>query len=125
MKRAIIVLSAAGLLLTGCGEDQGGPGRPGGEGSPSADCVETTDITTVDNEFEPVCLIAAAGDELTITNSGAAPHTFTIPDTEVNVSLQPGDQGTATVPAELEPNTETQFVCTIHPEMVGYLYVTR
>jgi plastocyanin len=114
------------LLLVSCGGDGGGGGaRPTSTGgSPSADCVETTDLTAVDNEFEPICVIAASGDELTISNEGSAPHTFTIPDTDVDVTLQPGDQGTATVPDGLEIDAENEFLCTIHPEMVGYLYVT-
>jgi plastocyanin len=128
MRRSIAILGLAALLLSACGGDEeaGGRGEHDHEGgAPSADCVETTELTAVDNEFEPVCVVASTGDELTITNEGAAPHTFTIPETDVNVMLQAGDQGTATVPQGLEPNAEIEFHCTIHPEMVGYLHVTR
>jgi plastocyanin len=120
-------LSTVLLLLASCGDGDGGGGgaRPtSAEGSPSADCVETTDVTAVDNEFEPICMIAATGDELAITNEGAAPHTFTIDGTDVDETLQPGDQATATVPEGLDVEAENEFHCTIHPSMVGYLFVS-
>jgi plastocyanin len=126
--RRISILGMAAVLLTACGGSGGGGGgdaRPADTATgPSADCVETTDITAVDNSFEPICLTAATGDELTITNDGAAPHTFTIEGTDVDENLQPGDQVTATVPEGLEVEAETEFHCTIHPGMVGYLYVS-
>jgi plastocyanin len=127
MRRTISVLGLAALLLAGCGgggEAGGGAEHDHTGGPPSADCVETTDLTAIDNEFEPVCISAAIGDEVTVTNEGAAPHTFTITHTDVNETLQPGDQGTATIPDGLEERTEHEFHCTIHPEMVGYLYVS-
>jgi plastocyanin len=128
MKRAISILALAALPLAACGGDQGNGagGRPehDHEGMPSADCVETSEVTALDNEFEPICVTAATGDELTITNDGAAPHTFTIEGTDVDEMLQPGDQVTATVPEGLEVEAETEFHCTIHPGMVGYLYVS-
>lgn len=111
------------LLLTSCGGDGGARGTSA-EGSPSADCVETTDLTAVDNEFEPICVIAATGAELTITNEGSLPHTFTIPETDVDEALDPGAQVTSTVPEGLEAGAETEFHCTIHPSMIGYLYVS-
>jgi plastocyanin len=112
------------LVLASCGGDGGGgTRRTSTEGSPSADCVETTDITAVDNEFEPVCVIAATGDELAISNQGSAPHTFTIPHTDIDVALDPGSDATATVPEGLAVEAENEFECTIHPGMVGYLYV--
>jgi plastocyanin len=116
------------LLLASCGGGDGGGGggaRPTStDAGPSADCVESTEITAVDNEFEPICAIAATGDELTVTNEGSAPHTFTIDGTDVDEDLAPGDETTAAVPEGLEVEAENEFHCTIHPSMVGYLYVS-
>jgi hypothetical protein len=131
--RAKLILVAVALLLAACG-GQGGQGAqprgtstPGGttEVGPAADCIETSDITAVDNDFEPICVIAAAATEVSVTNDGFNPHTFTIRDTEVDERLDPGDEVSVAVPDTLEPNAETEFVCRIHPSMVGYLYVTE
>ncbi len=114
------------LLLASCGGGDGGRGaRPTStDAGPSADCVETTEITAVDNEFEPICVIAATGDELSVTNEGSAPHTFTIDGTDVDEDLPPGSEATAAVPEGLEVEAENEFHCTIHPSMVGYMYVS-
>ncbi len=114
------------LLLASCGGGDGGRGaRPTStDAGPSADCVETTEITAVDNEFEPICVIAATGDELSVANEGAAPHTFTISGTDVDEDLPPGSEITAAVPEGLDVGAENEFHCTIHPSMVGYMYVS-
>jgi plastocyanin len=125
-------LAAALLLASACGagggdaSDQRATGEPTGaatEEGPAADCVETTDVLAVDNDFEPICVIASAGTELSVTNEGGSPHTFTIPDTNVDEVLEPGDETTVTVPDTLETNAESEFQCRFHPSMVGYLYV--
>lgn len=118
-------VTALSMVLAACGGGGGGdrPGQATGTG-PSADCVETTEVAALDNEFEPICVIAATGDELTVTNEGTAPHTFTIGGTDVDEDLAPGDRITATVPDGLEIGAEHEFLCEIHPAMVGYLYVS-
>lgn len=126
--RAIAISTVLVLASCGGGGDGGGGGdaRPEAtETGPSADCVETSEVAALDNEFEPICVIAASGDELTVTNEGTAPHTFTISETDVDEDLAPGDEITATVPEGLEVGAENEFHCEIHPSMVGYLYVSQ
>ncbi len=124
-------LTALLVLATACAGGRGGTGGhrraeptdPATAEGPAADCVETTDVIAVDNEFEPICVIATSGTELTVTNEGAADHTFTIRDTDVDVLLEPRAEETVAVPEELEAGAEHEFHCEFHPTMVGYLYV--
>jgi plastocyanin len=120
------------VLATACGGGGGGGGGGGQqaepteeatETGPAADCVQTRDIVAIDNEFEPICVIAATGDELTVTSEGSAQHTFTISGTDVDVLLDPGAEETVVVPEELEAGAEHEFNCRFHPTMVGYLFV--
>ena len=119
----MLVLAAACGGGGGGGTPQGQPTDVATDSGPAADCVETTDIVAVDNDFEPICVIASTGAEVTLTNEGQAQHTFTIRDTDVDVLLEPGAEENATVPEELEANAEHEFHCEFHPSMVGYLYV--
>jgi plastocyanin len=125
------ILAAMVVLATACGGDGGGgdgarraqPTDQTAEEGPAADCVETSDVVAVDNEFEPICVIATRGDQLTVISEGSAQHTFTIRDTDVDVLLDPGDEENVEVPGELEAGAEHEFNCRFHPTMVGYLYV--
>jgi plastocyanin len=131
--RANLMLVAVAVLLAACGGQAGQEAQPrdtstaGGtaEVGPAADCIDTSDITAVDNDFEPICVIAASGAELSVTNEGGLSHTFTIRDTDVDEVLEPGDEATVTVPDTLETEAESEFHCRFHPSMVGYLYVTE
>jgi plastocyanin len=124
-------LLALVVLATACGGGGGGggggqrtePTEAATETGPAADCVQTTDVVAVDNEFEPICVIAATGDELTVTSEGSAQHTFTIGGTDVDVLLDPGAEETVSIPEELETGAEHEFNCRFHPTMVGYLFV--
>ena len=127
---ARLTLTALLVLATACGGGSegngGGQAEPTGDATetgPAADCVQTTDVVAVDNEFEPICVIVARGDELTVTSDGTAQHTFTISGTDVDVLLDPGAEETLAVPEELEAAAEHEFNCRFHPTMVGYLYV--
>jgi plastocyanin len=121
------ILAAMLVLATACGGGGGDgsgsqaaePTDPATAEGPAADCVETTDVVAVDNEFQPICVIATTGTELTVTSEGAADHTFTIRDTDVDVLLEPGAEETVAVPEELEAGAEHEFHCEFHPTMVG------
>jgi plastocyanin len=128
MVRVRTLPAAILVVATACGGGGGGdqraePTAPATAEGPAADCVETTDVVAVDNEFQPICVIATTGTELTVTSEGAADHTFTIRDTDVDVLLEPGAEETVAVPEELEAGAEHEFHCEFHPTMVGYLYV--
>lgn len=96
----------------------------GGSSSGGASCdapVTTQTVTVKDFAFDPVCVSATAGTTLTIANAGAVPHSYTVKDTGVNLTLDPGDSGTADL-AGIAPGTYA-VVCTYHPQMVGALKV--
>ena len=86
-----------------------------------ADPTRTTAVEMKDFSFTPACVQAEAGTKLTITDSGIAPHTFTVPGTDVNVSLGPGGEATADLTG-IAPGTYA-VVCTYHPQMKGTLEI--
>jgi plastocyanin len=109
MTRLAILLSAAALLGAACGGDDGGGGG------------ETTDsVTMVDNEFQP-SEFTAASDTLSLTNDGQAPHTFTVPDSDIDQQVDPGQSADVDL-SGLDAGT-FDFECTFHPEMTGSVTV--
>jgi plastocyanin len=82
-------------------------------------------IDTYDSFFSPNTLNGSAGQKLnlTITNLGAATHTFTISSEGVDVLLAPGTS--QTVEVTFPKSGSTQFVCRFHESMgmVGQLQV--
>jgi len=82
-------------------------------------------ISTYDNFFSPNTLNGSTGQklQLTITNLGAATHTFTIASEGIDVLLAPGTS--QTVEVTFPKSGSTQFVCRFHESMgmVGQLQV--
>lgn len=98
------------------------PACSGESASPTCDePVATTEVELADFEFRPVCVEAAAGDTLTFVNTGEAPHTYTVTDSDVNVNLD-GGETTETELGDLAPGTYA-VRCTYHPQMVGALKI--
>lgn len=83
------------------------------------------DIEAGDNYFAPTFVKASPGAtmKVTVKNTGASPHTFTINETGVNIVLNPGQSGTATV--TLPTRGSLTFSCTYHKAlgMQGAFYV--
>jgi plastocyanin len=74
-----------------------------------------------DFSYAPACVAVDAGAMLELRNSGDAPHTFTVSETEVDVNVDAG--GTDTVDLSgITPGTY-EVVCTLHPQMEGALQV--
>lgn len=84
---------------------------------PTAARLEAFDFGFRDQE-----LTVAAGAELTVSNTGAAPHTATFDQLELDTgTIEPGGSATLAVPAE--PGTYS-YRCTIHPaRMTGVVTV--
>ena len=74
-------------------------------------------IDAYDNFFSPNVLMGSAGQKLnlTITNKGAATHTFTITSEHIDVLLGPGTS--QTVEVTFPKSGSTQFVCRFHETM--------
>jgi plastocyanin len=80
-----------------------------------------TSIELVDFAFEPLCVEASGGDVLSLTNSGDAPHTFTVTQVDLNVDLDAGETGEANLTG-VAPGLYA-VTCTFHPQMVGALKI--
>jgi plastocyanin len=89
---------------------------------PPAHCVDTAEISAVDNRWKPACVIATSGDEITVTNDGSTRHILLMAGFEIYESLDPGDDATVAVPHGLRAGARNEFRCAIHPTMVGYIY---
>ena len=131
MRKLVFVLVAVGALgLTSCSSDDG-DGTTGVEtgttGTTESDCVDLTGegatftITISDFAFDPNCFTASASQGITIVNQDDADHTFTIPDTQVDVPIAAGETFNGESGA-VEPGTY-DFLCTIHPTMTGQVTV--
>jgi plastocyanin len=111
--RARVLSLAVGgtLMLAACG---GGGDDGGGADAPATSAAETTSSTTtvtmLDNEYAPGDLVVEVG-ELELVNEGEAPHTFTVEGEDIDVEVEAGSTGTASI--ELEPGTYTVF-CEFH-----------
>ena len=113
--RWTLVLSLVAVLGAACGGGGNGGGEEGG-----GEGAATDQLVMVDNAFEPSELTVESGVTLTVTNDGAAAHTFTMEEQEIDVTVPPG--GESPVDVTLDAG-DYPFVCTFHPEMTGTLTV--
>lgn len=141
----VLVLSLA-LVASACGEEEpslsagaGGEGESEGGGSVtiagqeatshgSADVsgMDAIDLELDDFYFEPTVLEGEAGQALTVTmsNTGEAPHTFTVDQLNVDHELQPGDEAVA-AEVTFPDSGALVFYCRFHADggMLGGLSV--
>ena len=132
MRKLVFVLVAVCTLgLSACSSDDGG-GTTGAEtGSTgtteNGGCVDLTGegatftITISDFAFDPNCFTASASQGISIVNQDDADHTFTIPDTSIDVPIAAGQTFNGE-PKAVEPGTY-DFLCTLHPTMTGQVTV--
>ncbi len=105
----MVIVVAAGAMACSGGGAEPPPSCP----NPTA----TTSVVMDDFSYGPNCLAVAPDATLSLDNQGAAPHTFTIEGTEVNVDVAAGDEGSVDL-AGVTPGTYT-VICTYHPQMVA------
>jgi len=136
----VAVLLAVGALTTACTTSTSTAAATSSSATPTATTspiptspAPPADVTgksaftidAYDNFFSPNTLNGSAGQKLnlTITNLGAATHTFTISSEGVDVLLAPGTS--QTVEVTFPKSGSTQFVCRFHESMgmVGQLQV--
>lgn len=105
---------AAGLLAAAsCGGD---PVTPA-----CTDPRVTTTVALADFEFEPECIGVDGTVPVTLENTGAAPHTFTIEAAGVDVDVAAGTTGDASL-TSVEAGTYP-VTCRYHPQMTATLVV--
>ncbi len=103
------------LCLPTCGGDDGGTPEP------CTDPVPATRVELADFAFRPDCLSADAGATITLDNTGEAPHTFTVADTDIDFNLDAGTTVEASL-SGLEPGSYA-VTCTFHPQMEATLTI--
>lgn len=89
----------------------------GGDLSPQQ-AVATTEVSVIDNEFEPQVIEISAGDTVSWTWSGSSPHDV---DGE---GFKSEVQETGTFQHTFDTAGEYQYVCNIHSGMTGLVVVT-
>ncbi len=121
---AVLMLALA-ALATGCGDS-----GDGGGATPTGECLDGTDgevtIVAEDIAWDADCMTAVADEPLLIridNRDDGVNHNLALPDA-------PGEPGTeleaGPIVQELEvtlPAGEYEYVCDIHPNMVGTLRV--
>ena len=130
-KLVFVLVGVFALGFTACSSDDGG-GTTGAETGTtgttgSGDCADLTGegatftITIADFAFDPNCFTASASQGISIVNLDDADHTFTIPDTSIDVPIAAGQTFNGE-PRAVEPGTY-DFLCTLHPTMTGQVTV--
>jgi plastocyanin len=121
------------LVSAACGGGGGtgqGRGAGGQKSTPRTDlppgCVDLSGqnavVVALDNEFDPLCMALEPGQDVTVRNDGISVHTFSIPGTDIDVTLQPGDEVVAEAVGDAAvEGDEIEYFCHFHPSMVGYL----
>ena len=116
MKTArVLLLVAVACALPACGGDDGG-----GAGV-CANPVDAETVVLADFAFRPDCLRAAEGAQISLRNTGEAPHTFTIEGTTVDFNLPAGTSTDASL-SGVDPGHYT-VTCTFHPQMEATITV--
>ena len=88
-------------------------------------CTPSGPTQTVDLQdfaYAPTCIGAASGSHLTLQNTGAAPHTFTINGTPLDQKVDAGAGAEASLDG-IAPGTY-QVTCNYHPQMTATLVVS-
>jgi plastocyanin len=109
--RLLTPIFAATMLLSAyaCGSEEEGGGDAGDEVA-----SQTVEVTIEDFAFKPGSLLVEDGQplELTLKNTGQAPHTFTIDELNVDIELQPGAEDTVLV--ETSDSGDFEYYCRFH-----------
>jgi plastocyanin len=119
MRARLTVLPALLVLaLAACGGDDGGGGGASAEGCPEGAVI----IRMVDIQFDPKEATAGVGQEVCWPNEDEIDHNAVAESGATFKSELYGKDETFTATVS-EPGT-VEYVCTIHPGMVGTIEVT-
>ena len=122
MARALILLLAAlSLGLAACGGDDDGGG--GGGGASSEPCADDAVVIVMrDIKFDPENATARVGQEICWPNEDTIDHNA-VAESGADFESELYGQGQTFTTTVEEPGT-VEYVCTIHPAMVGTIEVT-
>lgn len=110
-RSAVTAVSALALVATACGD--GSDGRED-DAADDAAPTHTLELEARDFSFAPSALKAPSGARVTVTvrNTGAAPHTFTSADVDVDEQVPTGES--SEVSFTMPESGSVSFVCTFH-----------
>jgi plastocyanin len=107
---AAVALAVA--LTVACGDDE----EPDYSGDATSGAARPVELTANDFSFTPAELTAGRGDsfEISLTNAGNAPHTFTINEFDIDAQVAAGEETTISV----SPTQTGKFsyYCRFHKE---------
>ena len=89
---------------------------------PCADPVAATTVELADFAFRPDCISVDADSSLSLENTGDAPHTFTVADTDLDVKLDPGTSDEISF-GNVDPGSYA-VTCTFHQQMEATVTVS-
>jgi plastocyanin len=119
MRWLALIFAALALTAAACGGDDGG-----GEGASSEGCPDgAVVIRMVDIKFDPEDATADAGQQICWTNEDSIDHNAVAESGAEFESELFGKGETFTTTVESAGTVE--YVCTIHPGMVGTIAVSR
>ncbi len=129
MRKPYVVASMFVLMLVGaaCGggeEPSATTPPPAASPTETATGGATTRVALEDFFFDPAEFSVTAGTDLELDNEGQAPHTFTVQGEEIDVQVDAGQNGSATI--DLAAG-DYEVVCTFHEGqgMVATMTVTE
>jgi cytochrome c oxidase subunit II len=116
-KRTTITFAAAlvtASLIGACGGDEEADYSGDAPGGATSDAAQNVEVTVSDFSFTPGNLTAKTGDpfDLVLTNSGDAPHTFTIDEFDVDSEVAAGEETTVSITAS--DSGEFTYYCRFH-----------
>jgi plastocyanin len=120
MARLLTLLLLAILTLAACGGDDDGGGNGGGA---SAECPDGAVVIAMrDIKFDPETATAKVGQEICWPNEDTIDHNA-VAESGADFESPLYGQG-ETFTATVEQEGTVEYVCTIHPGMVGTIEVT-
>ena len=119
MRRLTVLLALLAIGAAACGEDDGG-----GQGASSRACPRgAVVIEMVDIKFDPEEATAGVGEDICWINEDSIDHNA-VAETGADFESELFGKGKTFTTSVDTPGT-VEYVCTIHPGMVGTIQVSR
>lgn len=124
MRPLLLAALVGASLITACGGDDG-PSAPAKTAAQKTG-QPTASIRITDFAFEPATATVKAGQEISVRNEDAAPHTLTHEAPSSRRAFDSGTiEGRATGSITIDEPGSYRFFCELHAFMRGEVTVTR
>jgi len=138
VRKLMAMVFVAGLALAACssgggdnnntttgggttsgGATSGGATSGGGTTSGGSNCSDVSanadfQVVMKNFAFDPNCIVAKNTQKLDLENDDSATHTFTIDNTPIDVTMDPGSQQELDAPGDALPPGHYIFYCRFH-----------